>query len=360
LATPDLLRSTVKTVTHRVPAGTVSAVLSVLLMAGCGSGTTDSPADEPQAAPKATATVPPPSAQSPGHGTGSIDLAIIAIGYDAWAGSDPAALSVANDLAVFHAPQAGPDEDAHRLWEAADPSSVSLVYQNFGMACNDPAWTTCGIGSTDQARSEGWLATYGGLEAGPSGLGYLTSVDMGKPGYGVAWAQRVAERIGPYSYDGVFFDDVNVADSRLPNRGLPDGYATVTAYKDAVRVQLAAARDYLGGTTAANVGALTEEESFYFPADDLVGVLDYTLVEFCGQWPNVTPQSEAVWDRLIRAGQTAALRGRKLWCGGFGTTQEHARFNDHVARIVGAGAVSLSDGNDYRGPFPAAMPTPRS
>jgi hypothetical protein len=317
----------------------VSAVLSVLLMAGCGSGNTDSPADEPQAAPKA---------------------AIIAIGYDAWAGSDPAALSVANDLAVFHAPQAGPDEVAHQLWEAADPSSVSLVYQNFGLACNDPAWTTCGIGSTAQARSEGWLAHYGGLEASPSGLGYLTSVDMGKPGYGVAWAQRVAQRIAPYSYDGVFFDDVNVADSRLPNGGVPDGYLTVTAYKDAVKVQLAAARDYLGGITAGNIGGLTESEPFYFPADDMVGLLDYSLVESCGQWPDGTPQSEAVRDRLIRVGQTAAQRGRKLWCGGFGATEAQARINNDLARVLGAGAVSLSDGNDYRGPFPAVMPTPRS
>ena len=317
----------------------MSAILSGLLMAGCGSGSTDSPADGPQAPPKAAAA-------------GSTDLsfkrAIIAIGYDAWAGSDPAALSVANDVAIFHAPEAGPDEDAHRLWEAADPTSTSLVYQNFGYACDQWAWTTCGIGSTAQARAEGRLATFGGVEGNQGGL---TAVDMGRPGYGAAWAQRVARRIGPYSYDGVFYDDVNVADNRLPNLGVPDGYASVTAYKDAVKVQLSVARDILSGVSAANIGAVTESEPVYFPADDMVGVVDYTLLEFCGNWANGLHQSEPVRARLLLAGWTAAARGRKLWCGGHGASEERARYTDHLARILGARAVSLSDGNDYRGPF---------
>jgi hypothetical protein len=51
------------------------------------------------------------------------------------------------------------------------------------------------------------------------------------------------------------------------------------------------------------------------------------------------------------AGWTAAARGRELWCGGHGAGEERARYNDHLARIVAAEAVSLSDGNDYRGPF---------
>jgi hypothetical protein len=315
----------------------VSSILSALLMAGCASGRTDSPADGPQAAPKATSSKDP-----------DFKRAIIAIGYNAWAGSDPAALSVANDVAVFHAPEAGPDEEAHRLWEAADPTSTSLVYQNFGYACDQWAWTTCGIGSTTQARAEGWLATFGGVEGNQGGL---TAVDMGRPGYGAAWARRVAQRIGPYSYDGVFYDDVNVADSRLPNLGVPDGYASVTAYKDAVKVQLSVARDLLGGVSAANIGAVTESEPVYFPADDMVGIVDYTLLEFCGIWANGQPQSEPVRARLLLAGWTAAARGRKLWCGGHGASEERARYTDHLARILGARAVSLSDGNDYRGPF---------
>jgi hypothetical protein len=321
------------------------ALFSALLMAGCGSGSTNSPKDGPQAASKAGNSMDP-----------AFKRAIIAIGYDAWAGSDPAALSVAYDVAIFHAPEAGPDEDAHRLWEAADPTSTSLVYQNFGYACDEPAWTTCGIGSTERARAEGRLASFGGAEGHQGGL---TAVDMGRPGYGAAWAQRVAQRIDPYSYDGVFFDDVNVADNRLPNLGVPDGYASVTAYKDAVKVQLSVARDLLGGVSAANIGAVTEWEPVYFPADDMVGVADYTLLEFCGLWANGLPQSKPVWERLLLAGWTAAARGRKLWCGGHGAGEERARYNDRLARIVAAGAVSLSDGNDYRGPFRLASRSPR-
>jgi hypothetical protein len=173
---------------------------------------------------------------------------------------------------------------------------------------------------------------------------------MGRPGYGAAWAQRVAQRIGLFSYDGVFYDDVNVADNRLPNLGVPDGYASVTAYKNAVKAQLAVARNLLGGVSAANVGAVTEWEQFYSPADDMVGVTDYTLLEFCGTWANGLLQSEPVRERLLLAGRTAAARGRWLWCGGHGASEERARYTVRLARILGAEAVSLSDGNDYRGP----------
>jgi hypothetical protein len=289
-----------------------------------------------------------------------MERGLVAVGYDAWASSDPAQESQRHSFAIFQSPSAGPDEQARQTWEVADSTSKSFVYQSFGMACVDESWSTCGF-SAAEARSRGFLAYYNGSEASPSGFPYFVSANMGAPGYGVAWAENVVERmcavdcrVGGFGYEGPFLDDVNVADNRLPNRGVPDGYASSEAYKEAIKAELVAARDYLSGlgyTTMANFGGITEWEAVFIPADDLIGILEYSMVEHCGIWPDGRAQYEIAWNRIIKAADTASARGKRLLCAGFGGTEALARYNDYLARILGADAA-LSDGNDYRSPFP--------
>jgi hypothetical protein len=300
--------------------------------------------------------------------------AAIMIASDAWQGDDPADASLKLDFALFHSPTPwGPDWDARLQFEAADSTSESFAYMNFGMACVDPLWDTCGF-SEAKARLGGLLARYHGEEAHPNGFPMLTSIDMGRPGYGVAWAEVAYDRlragtpvVGNEGWEGIYLDDVNIADARLPlgdpsnQRGVPDGYANSIAYKNAVKVQFEAAVAFMGARgykTQANIGGLSEAGPEFQPADDMVGLADYSLMEFCGTWSNAMPQYEAVWKRLLAAAQLSAQRGKTFWCSttiGNQPYETKARFADHLARIVtevGYGAASTPVDGNYQGPIP--------
>ena len=260
-----------------------------------------------------------------------LEQGIVAIGAHAWAGTFPAALSRVTDFAVFHAPEPGPDETARQAYEAGDPSSDTFVYQNFGFSCEIETWTTCGF-STGKARSRGLLARYNGREVVLDGV--RRAIDAGKPGYGQAVAQAFASRLAVLSPrpDGVFIDDVNVVDSRLPRNGVPDGY-TVETYRAALEAQFSAAIDELerlGYQTMANLGGISAGELA------LAGVADFTFLEFCG----------TVAARRIEAAiRVTRSRGGRFVCQSFGATQAH-----------GADAVAFAGDSDYRAPFHLSPP----
>jgi hypothetical protein len=279
-----------------------------------------------------------------------IEHGIIAIGYDAWAGTLPAALSRVTDFAVFHAPEPGPDETARQAYEAGDPSSHSFVYQNLGFACEIESWTTCGF-SVSEARRRGFLARYNGREVVLEGV--RRAMDAGKPGYGRAVAQAFADRLAVLwpRPDGVFIDDVNVVDSRLPRNGVPDGY-TVDTYRAALKAQLAAAineLERLGYKTMANLGGVDAGEF------QLSGLAEFTFLEFCGAWGDGTAQYDAaagrdvVADRIEAAINLARSRGRHSVCQSFGAVPARGR-------LARADAVTLADDNDYRAPFQVFIP----
>lgn len=294
-----------------------------------------------------------------GAGTSRLERGIVAIGFDAWAGSDPAALSRMTDFAVFHAPQPGPDESARQAYEAADPTSRSFVYQNFGFACEIESWTTCGFTSRE-ARSRSFLARYDGQEVVLEGV--RRALDAGKPGYGAAVAEAFIARLAALSPrpDGVFIDDVNVIDDRLPRNGVPDGY-TVATYRAALKTQLAAAVAVLarsGYQTMANLGGIQTGEI------ELSGVADFTFVEFCGTWADGTAQHKVngagpdlVTDRIKAAIHLTRSRGGRSICQFFRATEAPSRLDAQLSGIFGADAVAIARGNDYRGPF--AVPTVR-
>lgn len=273
--------------------------------------------------------------------TASLGRGIIAIGSDAWAGTFPAALSRTTDFAVFHAPEPGPDELARQAYEAGDPSSDSFVYQNFGFACEIESWTTCGF-TASQARSRAFLARYGGREVVLEGV--RRAIDAGKPGYGRAVAQAFAARLGALTPrpDGVFIDDVNVVDSRLPRNGVPDGY-TVDSYRAALKAQFDAAIDELeraGYRTMANLGGVDTGEV------ELSGIAEFTFLELCG-----TSQDAEAARGIAAAIDLARSRGRRSICHSFGSTRAVLR---HAADVF-----TVSGGNDYRAPFPLS-PSPRA
>ena len=268
-----------------------------------------------------------------------LERGIIAIGANAWAGTMPAALSRMTDFAVFHAPEPGPDEVARQAYEAGDPSSESFVYQNFGFACEIETWTTCGF-TTSEARRRGFLARYDGSEVVLEGV--RRAIDGGKPGYGVAVADAFADRMAALwpRPDGVFVDDVNVVDSRLPRGGVPDGYSRVT-YRAALKAQLEAAIKTLeaaGFRTIANVGGVDSGEL------GLSGVAEFTFLEFCGAWRDSVRAR-----RIASAIKLARSRGRRSICHSFGPQPPR--------RNLGADVVTVSDGQDYRAPFPTFTAT---
>jgi hypothetical protein len=310
---------------------------------------------------------PPPPPPSP-PSSADLGRGVIAIAWNAWAGVDPAAESHRFDWAIFHGPEAAgnPDEDARIAFENADPTSKSFEYQNWGMSCDDATWSTCGF-STVEARARGFTARYNGAEAHPSGYTWLTSIDAGTSGYGLAWAQKVEARVAAQSprVDGIFMDDVNVADGRLPNLGIPDGYASATAYRQAIQAQLQIATDYLREQlrdTMANVGAIQDgwRDPFRGNNVQLVGYADWSLQEFCGVWGNGASQyatgaaNPDLTAELIReAALLAKERGRGFVCHSYGTDAT-ARFNEYFARILtepGHRGVTLTD-STYKAPFP--------
>jgi hypothetical protein len=239
---------------------------------------------------------------------------------------------------VFHAPEPGPDETARQAYEAGDPSSDSFVYQNFGFACEIESWTTCGF-TTSGARSHGFLARYNGREVVLEGA--RRAIDAGKPGYGLAVARAFAARLAVLTPrpDGVFIDDVNVVDSRLPRNGVPDGY-TVETYRAGLKAQLSAAVDELeriGYQTMANVGGIQSGEL------ELAGVADFTFLEFCGTPADGNSNIEA--DRVEAAIRLTRSRGGRFVCQSFGGTQAHR-----------ADAVAFADDGDYRAPFHLSLP----
>ena len=268
--------------------------------------------------------------------TASLGRGIIAIGSHAWAGTFPAALSRTTDFAVFHAPEPGPDELARQAYEAGDPSSDSFVYQNFGFACEIESWTTCGF-TASEGRSRGFLARYGGREVVLEGV--RRAVDAAKPGYGRAVARAFAARLGALSPrpDGVFIDDVNVVDSRLPRNGVPDGY-TVDSYRAALKDQFVAAVDELeraGYRTMANLGGVDTGEL------ELSGIAEFTFLELCG-----TAQDAVAARGIAAAIELARSRGRRSICHSFGSARAVRR---HAADVF-----TVSSGNDYRAPFALA------
>lgn len=263
-----------------------------------------------------------------------LEQGIIAIGFNAWAGTFPAALSRVTDFAVFHAPEPGPDETARQAYEAGDPSSDSFVYQDFGFSCEIESWTTCGF-PTSKARSRGFLARYNGREVVQEGV--RRAIDAGKPGYGLGVARAFAARLAVLSPrpDGVFIDDVNVVDSRLPRNGVPDGY-TVDTYRAALKVQLSAAIDELerlGYQTMANLGGIHSGEI------ELSGVADFTFLEFCGTRAD-DRNADVIADRIEAAIRLTRSRGGRFVCQSFGATPAHT-----------ADAVTFADDSDYRAPF---------
>jgi hypothetical protein len=296
-------------------------------------------------------TAPPPPARPA--------VGIVAIGFDAWAGADPAALSRATDFAVFHAPEPGPDDRARRAYEAADPTSDSFVYQNFGFSCERESWTTCGF-TTRQAHARGFLARYNGREVVLDGV--RRAVDAGQRGYGLAVARAFAARLAALSPrpDGVFIDDANVLDERLPKNGVPDGY-TLDEYREAVKAQLTAAvaeLNRIGYRTMANVGGVHLGEY------ELAGVADFTFLEFCGTAENVRSRFDpaardvGVAARWIEAAITLTRwrRGRSI-CQFFGGAQAGRRLTSGVLAVLGADGIALAGGPDYRAPF-AIVPRP--
>jgi hypothetical protein len=255
---------------------------------------------------------PPPPAPSP-PSSADLGRGVIAIAWNAWAGVDPAA-------------------ESHR-----------------------------------EARARGFTARYNGAEAHPSGYTWLTSIDAGTSGYGLAWAQKVEARVAAQSprVDGIFMDDVNVADGRLPNLGIPDGYASATAYRQAIQAQLQIATDYLREQlrdTMANVGAIQDgwRDPFRGNNVQLVGYADWSLQEFCGVWGNGASQyatgaanPDLTADLIREAALLAKERGRGFVCNSYGTDAT-ARFNEYFARILtepGHRGVTLTD-STYKAPFP--------
>ena len=283
------------------------------------------------------------------------------INTNAWAAEDPTAAAGVLEGAIFHAAeQVSPDETARIAFRAADPDAVDTIYFNFGMAVTNPAWTTAvsvTAASTAGPGGTSFLAQYGGATAGPPAYTSLTSIDHGKAGWGEYFASFALSKLAVLSTKprAVFFDDVNVADNRLPagtgsgTTGVPDAYATSQAYANAIRTQLILARDAFraaGYMVVANVGGISEWQTFYFPANDLANVCDYTLIEFAGMFSNQAVVDSIAWPRIIAAGALGNLMAQT-----FGSTEPRARFNDYWARILGAKAAIFSNDNDYAGPI---------
>jgi hypothetical protein len=195
------------------------------------------------------------------------------------------------------------------------------------------------------------LARYDGREVVLEGV--RRAIDAGKPGYGQAAARAFAARLAVLSPrpDGVFIDDVNVIDGRLPQNGVPDGY-TVDTYRAALKAQLVGAINELervGYQTMVNLGGV------YAGEFELSGVADFTFLEFCGTWADGTAQSnrgagdaDLVAKRIEAAINLARSRGGRSVCQSFGATLSRR----HRAGLLAADAVTLADGNDYRAPFP--------
>lgn len=292
---------------------------------------------------------------------------IIAVANDAFASVSISTIASRYDWCVFHSPADPQDISDRNAWKAANAASLTYAYQNWGFSADDESWTTTGF-TTIPARAGGWLALFSGAEA--TGDAGLRATDVGKAGYGQAWANNVIARMNANpGWHGVFIDDVNVGDTRLPNGGIPDGYASDgLAYKDAAKVQLQIAVAALWGAgyyTISNVGGLADiwRGGPWTYNADLAGLTDWTFSEFGGNFSNATTEynpvagdSDYASQNVRAAVATAFSRGKGTIINGFGSTQALADYNDYFARIItepGYGSVSMeSETTTYLGPWP--------
>lgn len=273
-----------------------------------------------------------------------------------WGSASPATIAAHSDGVINHSPwtyHAQVDQA-----KAAKPALKVFAYLSWGYSAASTA--CCAVAITDaEADAAGFTAKFNGIPAHQSEYEYLRALDQGKAGFGAFWATEVMKDLnangGTTRWTGVFGDDTNVADSRLPRSGLPDGYSSPAAYATAVKNQLAIAR----GRLAASGYQITSNVGYAVSLmQQVVGVSDYTFLEFCGAWRGPTPQANqgAPYADLeaYNAARTVASLGRKLVCNTAGdtcgTTTNMRNYHDYFTRIIGeAGRIAGSCMSSYAG-----------
>lgn len=237
--------------------------------------------------------------------------------------------------------------------KASNPNIRVVPYQNWGFASS--ASPSSSPLTYTMALNEGWLARYGGVYRQNSGYNWLWACDCGKAGYGLRWAQLALGRLAGFNWSGTFMDDVVFWDERVPFPHIPDGYASTTAYKNAVAVQLQIACDYIrsqGKISVANVGGLGDgTKAAYAMSPDLQPYPDVSMAEHFGNWPGGGSQDEASWSRQRAAVQNAKALGRQLWGNVTLTSMsdfQRGHYGDYLSRIWGEfGTLIISMQPDY-------------
>lgn len=274
-----------------------------------------------------------------------------------WGSANPATVAAHSDGIINHTPWTYLQQVDQA--KSANPNLKVLAYQNWGYSAQSNTTSAVAVINTE-ADAAGYTAKYNGSPANQNGCcPNLRSLDQGKAGFGVFWADEVMKELngngGPTRWAGVFGDDTNASDTRLPNSGVPDGYANATAYAAAIHGQMDAARARLaasGYIMMSNIGYTT---SNFALMQELSGISDYTFLEFCGAWAGPSRQANQnapyADTAAVDAASKAATAGRKVLCntgGDAGGTSATAKtFHDYFTRIIGepgfiAGALMSS------------------